>query len=89
MEAMDGSSGSEDDPVALRELRRRKKGPAHRDTSSITAGMVVAHSTSDISATEGTILTLKDKGILKEDGNDLDLDDIDELERFVFFRVRK
>jgi hypothetical protein len=27
-------------------------------------------------------LTLKDKGILKEDGNDLDLDDLDELERY-------
>jgi hypothetical protein len=46
--------------------------------------MVVTHSASEIAGTTGTILTLKDKGILIQDGNDLDLDEEDELERFVF-----
>lgn len=51
--------------------------------------MVVAHSASEVAATEGTILTLRDKGILIEDGNDLDLDDVDELESMELAQMEK
>lgn len=82
MAALDEVSSDEDAPVAMREARKHRKGiPARVPSSAITSGMVVTHAMSDIAATEGTILTLKDKSILTEEGNNLDLDDIDELER--------